>query len=168
MAKTKAQKEQIMASITEKLNRAKSVVFVDYKGLNMARLSSLREKLKEEGAEFTVTKNTLLKRALPATNLKNTTATLFSFEDEIAPLKILVQTLKEAQIGQLKGGFLDKEFLDASVFSRLASLPGKKELQAQTVGLLAAPLQAITGVLQANLKNLVYALNQIKLSRGGE
>jgi len=60
------------------------------------------------------------------------------------------------------------EFIDEYKVNRLATLPSKDELRAKVVGTLGAPLYGIVGVLQANLRNLVYALDQIRISRGGE
>lgn len=176
MPKTRVQKEQTVADLTAKLGRSKSVVFTDFKGLNMSQITDIRKKLREQDAEFSVTKNTLLERAikesgLPTPNedaLSGPVATLFSYADEVSPLKTLVKTLKEAQTGKIKGGILDAQFLNDIAITRLANLPGKQELQGKVVGILAAPLTGMVGVLQANLRNLVYALNQIKLQKGGE
>lgn len=186
MAKTRAQKEETVVKLTEKLSRAKAVVFADYKGLSMKQLSDLRDKLSEVNGEFSITKNTLLKRALSAINLEGParnapaptsqmlagaggpTATLFAYDDEVSPIKILVKALKDATLGKVKGGFLGNAALDEARILQLATLPGKDELRAKTVGVLVAPLQGIVGVLNANLRNLVYALNQIKLQRGGD
>lgn len=180
MAKTRDQKQQSVTEYAQKLGRSKSVVFADYKGLTMKQLSDLRNKLGEVQAELTVTKNTLFKLALEqvkpeglardasASVAGGPTATLFAYEDEITPIKLLVKALKDAQMGQVKGGFLDNQFLDSLAVNKLANLPGKLELQGKVVGLLNAPLSGIVGVLQANLRNLVFALDQIKLSRGGE
>jgi len=173
MPKTRLQKEEIVVLLKEKLDRAKSVVFADYKGLSMKQLSDLRKKLREVNSEFTITKNSLLKLALPTTNyklqtdLEGPTATLLAYDDEISPIKILVKALKDAAIGKVKSGFLGKDSLDEAKIIQLSALPTKDELRAQTVGVLAAPLQGIVSVLQGNLRNLVYALNQIKLQRGG-
>lgn len=172
MAKTRLQKQEDVKILTEKLARAKSVVFADYQGLTMNQLSKLRNELREQNAEFNVTKNTLLEISMPtAYNLQPTTyqgptATLFSYGDEIVPIKILVKALKEAQKGKIKGGILDAEALDGIVINRLASLPSKLELQAKVVGSLSSPLYGIVGVLQANLRNLVFALDQIRIQRG--
>lgn len=174
MAKTRVQKIEDIKKLTEKLSRSKSVVFADYRGLTMKQLVDLRNKLAEQAAEFNITKNTLLKRALENLKLKiknsqlfeGPIATLFSYEDEVSPIKTLVKALKDAQLGQIKAGLLDTQVLDNLAINHLASLPGKLELQAKVVGSLAAPLYGIAGVLQANLRNLVYALEQIKQQRG--
>lgn len=173
MAKTRVQKEEDVKKLTEKLSRSKSVVFTDYRGMNMEQLSNLREKLQEQGAEFNVTKNTLLSLALkaagfptpPAEVQVGPTATLFSYDDEVSPIKTLVKTLKDIQIGKVKGGFLDATVLDSLAVSNLASLPSKEELQGKLVGSLSSPLYGIVGVLQANMRNLVYVVDQIRQQR---
>lgn len=167
MAKTRTQKEQIVQNLKEKLSKAYSVVFADYRGLTMKQLSTLRDKLRDLNAEFTITKNTLLKLALPTSDLAGPTATLFVYDDEISPIKILVKALKDAAIGKVKMGFLGKETLDEAKILQLASLPTKDELRGQTVAVLVAPLQGMISVLQGNLRNLVYALSEIHKSKGG-
>jgi large subunit ribosomal protein L10 len=174
--KTRAQKEESINKLTDKFKSAKSVVFTDYRGMTMNQLSDLRGKLTEADAEFSITKNTLADIALKQANLsgrtdniaKGPTATLFSFGDEISPIKLLTKALKDNQIGTIKGGFLNGEFLDAEAITRLSTLPSKLELQAKLVGTLAAPISGMINVLQGNLRGLVYALDQIRLQRGGE
>ena len=175
MAKTRQQKEETVQKLTEKIGRAKAIVFADYKGMSMKQLSELRDKLREVQGEFAVTKNTLLERALPASSfqlpvssLEGPTATLFAYDDEISPIKILVKALKDFNIGKVKEGFLGSISLDEAKIIQLASLPGKDELRGIAVGVLVAPLQGMVSVLQGNLRNLVYALNQIKIAKGGE
>ena len=172
--KTRAQKEETVQVLTEKLGRAKSVVFADYKGLTMSQLSDLRNKLREQEAEFSVTKNTLLQRSLlishfslPTSIFEGPIATLFAYDDEISPIKLLVKALKDAGLGKVKAGLLGDEFLPEAKINQLATLPSKDELRAKTVGVLAAPLQGMVGVLQGNLRNLVYALSEIQKVKGG-
>lgn len=167
MPKTRQQKEETVQNLAEKLKKAKSVVFADYRGLTMKQLSELRNKLRELNAEFSITKNTLLERALPSASFEGPTATLFAYDDEISPIKILVKTLKDTGIGKVKIGFLGTETLDEGIILKLATLPSKDELRGQTLGILVAPLQGMVGVLNGNLRNLVYAFDQIRISKGG-
>ena len=175
MAKTRQQKEEDLGKLKDKFGRAKSVVFADYRGMTMKQLSELRDKLSDQKAEFTITKNTLLTRALqsidhrPSTidQFNGPTATLFAYDDEISPIKLLVKALKDAGIGKVKSGLLGTETLDEYRVTQLAQLPTKDELRAKTVGVLVAPLQGMVGVLQANLRNLVYALSEIQKAKGG-
>lgn len=175
MPKTKQQKIDTVAKLSDKLSRAKSVVFTDYKGMGMGTLSEIRKQIREHDAEFMITKNNLLKLALPTTNtevpesiFEGPIATLFTFEDEILPIKILAKSIKDTQIGKVKGGIFNSEFMDEYSILKLASLPSKDELRAKVVGSLGAPIYGIVGVLQANIRNLVYALDQVRISRGGE
>lgn len=169
MPKTRAQKEQIVIQLKEKLASAKSIVFADYRGLTMKQLSDLRENLSKVGGEFNITKNTLLKIALPDSDFEGPTATLIAYDDEISPIKILAKALKDAGIGSIKAGFFEGQFQDQETILRLAALPTKLELYAKTVEVLVAPLHGIVGVLQANIRNLVYAVDQIRLTeqKGG-
>ena len=187
--KTRAQKEEAIVKLTEKLGRSKSVVFTDFRGMTMNQLSDLRNKLAMEDAEFSVTKNTLLDLSLKqstnyepiptnsiraGSSMENTIgtnlfrgpiATLFGFGDEIMPIKTLVKAIKDTQIGTIKGGFLNGQFLDADAITKLSALPSKLELQANLVGTLAAPLSGMLNVLQGNLRGLVCALDQLRLNR---
>ena len=167
MPKTRQQKEQIVQNLKEKLSLAKSVVFADYKGLNMKQLSDLRNKLRDAQAELVVIKNTLLGLALPTSEFEGPTATLFAYDDAISPIKILVKGLKDVGTGKIKMGFLGTDFLDETQIVQLATLPTKDELRGKTIGILAAPLQGMVSVLQGNLRNLVYALSEIQKSKGG-
>ncbi len=170
MPKTRIQKEETVVKLQEKLARSKALVFTDYKGLTMKQLSELRNKLREQNAEFNITKNTLLERALPEssrTPFKGPVATLFAYDDEISPIKTLVKALKDFGKGVVKSGFLGTEALDEAKIRQLSALPTKDELRGQTVGVLIAPLQGILSVLQGNLRNLVYALSEIQKSKGG-
>jgi large subunit ribosomal protein L10 len=175
MPKTRQQKEDTVQVMTNKLGKSKSVVFADYQGLTMAQLQELRKALKEAGAEFSITKNNLLKIALKNNQLTvsddvltGPIATLFSYEDEISPIKTLVKAIKDNQIGKIKAGILDGEVMDEYKVNKLAQLPSKDELRGKVVGVLVAPLHGLLNVTQGNLRNLVYALEQIRLQKGGE
>lgn len=168
MPKTRLQKEATVELLKEKFDRSKSVVFADYRGLTMATLSELRKKLREQEAELSVTKNSLIHLAEPKVSLDGPTATLFSYDDEISPIKTLVKTLKDSGLGKVKAGILGDDLLDEYQVISLSNLPTKDELRGKTVGVLVAPLQGMVGVLQANLRNLVYALSEIQKMRGGE
>ncbi len=183
MPKTRVQKEEQVTKIAENLVRSKSVVFTDYqqagtpgsKGMTMAMMSDLRNKLRDLNAEFIITKNNLLKIAVKNSNLEvqdsvfeGSIATLFAYDDEITPIKILTKALKENGVGKVKAGLFEGGYMDEFKIAKLSSLPSKDELRARIVGSLGSPLYGIVGVLQANLRNLVYALDQIRISKGGE
>lgn len=162
-------KMAITDSIADKLAGAKSIIVTDYRGLNTAQLLDLRQKLAEVAADFQITKNTLLKRALRTKGfeikeeiLNGPTAVLVAREDEVAPLKTLMQFIKLTQLPVVKAGYIGKDVLRADQVVSLAKLPSKYVLVAQVVGTMQAPISGMLNVLQANTRNLIYALNAIK------
>lgn len=176
MPKTRIQKEDIVTDLKDRLTKSKSLVFTDYQGMTMSQIQALRHSLEELSAQFSVTKNNLLKIALKETGYKvdddaifeGPIATLFSYGDEIAGIKALAKAIKDNGIGRTKAGFLNGRFLTDSEVNKLAQLPSKDELRAKIVGSLGSPLYGIVGVLQANLRNLVYALDGVRKQKGGE
>lgn len=176
MPKTKQQKQETVTELSDKLARAKSVVFTNYQGLTMSQLSELRNKVRPQGSEYTVAKNNLLKRIFKDSKmeiadgsaLEGPTAILMNYEDEVLPIKTVTQIFKDIQVGAVKGGLLNGEFIAAGKVNQLATLPSRDELRAKVVGGLGAPLYGIVGVLQANLRNIVYVVDQIRKQKGGE
>lgn len=156
--------------MTEKLAKAKAIVLADYHGLSVAQVSRLRQKVKEVGGELAVAKNTLLKLALKKTDhqlpadyqLTGPTIALFSFEDEITPLKILSGFAQENQLPKIKQGFLGKALLTIERVEELAKLPGKEQLKAMLLTRLNWPINGLVFVLKGNLQKLTLALEAIK------
>ena len=159
-------------NFTEKVKKSKSIIFSDYRGLTVIQMQDLKRQLKKENGEYVVTKNTLLKRSLTEANLplledsilEGPTATLFSYEDEISPLKILVAFAKNSGFVKIKAGFLDKIILTKEKLEELSSLPSRIVLLAKVVGTISAPTYGLVNVLQGNLRKLVYAIEAIKNS----
>ena len=156
-------------SLIDKLKKAKTLVFADPVGLKHKQLEELRKNLKKVEGEFTVSKNSLLKRALTevkkeASNasLTGATATLFAYADEIAPLKELVKFFKAATAVKVKSVLLyDKEFSGEDV-EKLAELPTRIELLSKLVGQLQAPIYGLHHALSWNLRKFVWSLEAVK------
>lgn len=157
--------------LTERLKKAKSVVLIDYQGLNHQQLADLRKKLKKSGGSLMVTKNTLLKLALKSStsnlqlttyNLRGPTATLFISDDPLPPLKTLSQFASEFDLPKIKIGLIEGELTPKEKILRLAVLPSKKALTAQLVAGLQAPTQRLIFALNWNLRRLKIALEKIK------
>jgi large subunit ribosomal protein L10 len=155
-----------LSVIKEKKDKAKSVVFADYRGLKANQINILRQKVKESGGEILVTKNTLLSIAFDSKELKEKLTgpiiAIFSYEDEVAPLKTVDEYKKTNELPTYAAGFLNQRVIKADEVEQLAKLPSKLELQAKVVGTIAAPLSGFVNVLQGNIRNLVYALNALK------
>lgn len=169
----KDKKQDMVGSLSDKIAKSKTVTFADYRGLSANQIAKLRKKVKVAGGEFVVTKNTLTVRALAANNikvdikdLKGPTATIFAYEDEIAPIKEIAQSQTATELPKFKFGFFEKNLLDQTQLSFLAKLPAKNVLQAKVVGAIASPIYGLVNVLQGNIRNLVYTLDAIKDKKG--
>lgn len=160
-AKGTQKKIDTVSELTDKVARAKSIILTDYRGLKHKQLEELRRGLKKLDAQFVVTKNTLLQRA-GAVQSKGATAALFSFGDEVTPIKELLKFFKTAGAGFTKGGLLgDVALTDADVI-KLAALPARPVLLGRLVGQLNAPIQGLHYALSWNLNKLVWALDAVK------
>ncbi len=157
--------------MTDKISRAKSIIFADYIGLKHKQLEELRKKMRTVDAEFMVTKNKLMERALGDSAaelkdvLKQATATIFSYNDEVSGLKELLKFFKAANVGKTKAGLLGVTILSEKDVSKLASIPSKEILLGQLAGQLKAPIANLHHALSWNINKLVWALDGIKAKK---
>ena len=153
-AKVLSEKQAIVASLTETLQSASSGVLVDYKGITVAEDTALRAELRENGVEYSVVKNTLLRRAADNVGLgeldevlNGTTSIAISKDDPIAPMRIVNKYAK--QMGDrfnIKAGFMDGKVIP---LEDIAELPSKDGLVAQLLGMMLAPITSLAIVLKA-------------------
>lgn len=172
-SQARLKKEETVKKLAEKLKSAKSIVVADYQGLDVAAFQDIKNQLEKDDAEFTVVKNTLLSIAakkaglyIPSEALKGATAIVFSYGDEISPIKDLHALARQYEKPTAKAGFLGKELLSVDRIKQLAALPSKSELQGKVVGAIYSPIYGLVGVLNANIRNLVYVLGQVQKSKG--
>lgn len=169
MAISRKEKESNLASLTDELKKAKSVVFTGYRGLTVKQLDLIRKNLRKENVKYQVVKVTLLKRVLQALGINSEDlkysgplALATSKEEETAPARILKGMLKENPQLVLDGGILDQKLVGADMIERLASLPSKQQLLGQVVSVIAGPMRGLVTVLSGNTRNLLNVLNAIK------
>lgn len=170
MAKSKNQKEAILAKLKEKLTSMKSVVFANFSGIGVKDIESLRKKCREEGSEYLVAKKTLLKKALLDNGYEyfadqefaGEVAAIFGDKDEVVPARLVSEFAKNHEQMKILAGILEGKIIDENKVDALSKLPGRDELIAKVVGSIAAPLSGMVNVLQGNLRNFVYVLGTIK------
>lgn len=164
------QKIDIVKELTDKLTKAKSVVFTDYRGLTHKQLEQLRRALKKVKGEFVVAKNSLIIRALQTTKLpklndkdiQGPTGTLLAYEDEVSPIREIAKMIKTLQLPKIKLGFLGATQLSESELIRFATLPNREQLIGQVVGGLKSPLYGLHAALSWNINKLVWSLSAIR------
>ncbi len=167
---TRQQKETIIKEISDRLAKTKTAAFADYTGIDVAKMTDLRRRLRDQDGELKVAKKTLVdlafkKAGFEGINTKKMSgqlAVIFSYRDEVAPIKILADFAKKESQLKILGGILENKFIEAASVLNLAKLPSKQELLANLVGSLSAPLSGIVNVLQGNLRGLLQVLTQIK------
>lgn len=168
--KLNPRKADAVTKLTNKLGKAKAFFLTDYRGLTHQQLETLKKSLKKVEGEFLVAKNTLLKIALKDNSakqdfekeLKNPTATLFAYGDEIAAIKELANFIKTTQLPKIKIGLFGGKLATEADFTKLASLPTRDVLLATLAIRLKGPIYGLHYALNWNLQRLVVALNNIK------
>jgi large subunit ribosomal protein L10 len=168
---TREDKQQEITALSERFAKSKAAFLVDYKGMDVESMVKLRKQLKPVNSEMKVVRNTLAIRARadhpaikPALEdkLVGTNAIVFAFEDPSAAAKALSNFGKDVEAFELKSGVMDGAALDKAAITYLATLPGKNELRAQMLGVLAAPMTKLLGTMQAVPGGFVRALNAYK------
>ena len=175
----KADKEAVVADLVEQLRTAESLIVADYRGLTNAKLETLRDRLREHGARFSVVKNTLARRAAETAGaepllalLEGPSAIVFikSGGDAVAVAKALSDSARETKILTLRGGVLDGVPITGEDVESLAKLPPMDVLRSQVVGVIIAPLTQLLGLLSAPLRDLVGLIDAriAQLEEGGD
>ena len=156
-AKILNEKKAVVEQLTETLKSASSGVLVDYKGITVAEDTALRQELRENGVEYSVVKNTLVRFAINNVGkeeldevLNGTTSLAVSKDDPIAPMRIINKYAK--QMGDrfnIKAGFMDGKVIPLADVAALAELPSKDALLGQVLGMMLAPITSLAIVIKA-------------------
>ena len=164
MSKNIELKKGVVADIKQKFEKAQTAVLVDYRGLNVAEDTELRNQLRKAGVEYAVLKNTMINLAIQdmglddmKAHLEGPTAVAFGYEDAIAPAKILSEFVKKSKKMTIKCGVCDGAYLDEAGVQALANTPSREVLIAK-----------IMGSMMSSVSKFVYALEAIRKKQAGE
>ncbi len=153
-AKVLESKKAVVATLSNKIKEATSVVFVDYKGINVAQDTELRKQFREAGVEYTIVKNTLTRFAAKENGydfdevLNGTTAMASTTGDPIAPARIVCAfATKNKTILNITGVVVEGSVLTADQLNGFGELPSKSALVAQVLGTFLAPISSLAFVL---------------------
>lgn len=154
----KAAKQVIIDEIKERFEGAVSVVAVDYLGITVEEADALRSNLRKEGVQFTVYKNTLIKRAIEGTpfegladgeTLKGSTALAFCTEDATASARIIAKAMKDYKKMSFKGGVVEGTVYDKAQIEEFSTIPSREELIARFMGSIQSPMTKLALTLKA-------------------
>ena len=166
---TKAFKNDKVALIKEKIDKAQVAVVSEYTGLSVEESTKLRRELQKEGGDYMVTKNTLAKIAIKGTpyevlaeTLKGPIAIAFGFTDQVAPAKVLSKFIKDTKKGEIIAAAMDGQLMSAEEAKALANLPSREELYAKMLGCINSPASGIANSVNAVMSSLVRAVAAVR------
>ena len=172
--------KNIVKEIKENLEKAKSVIFVDYLGLSADNVSEFRQKMKECDASVVVAKNTLIKKAAEEEkgikelekelekDLEGPTMAVFSFSDPISPIKVIYEFAKKYELPKTKSALIEGSYKNAIEVEELKDIPSKEELLGRFVGSLGSPVSKFVFALGGIQNKFVFAINAIAKKKEGE
>ena len=164
-----SQKKELVKRLAKDLAEAQIAILVDYKGLDVLKMTDLRSLLRNEGVQAEVVKNTLMSRASEDTDaalmkdfFKGPNAIILSKDDPVAPAKILVKFAKDNEKLEIKAGAFAGKLLDLEELKKLAKMPSREELLGTVVYTLNAVPTSFVSVLAGVPRAFVNVLNAIK------
>lgn len=149
-------KQAVIDEIKGKLDRAQSAVVIDYIGITVEEADNMRRKLREANVDYKVYKNTLVSRAIKGTKyeeldqvLSGPSAFALSYEDAVAPARVLAGIIKEFNKMSFKAGVIEGSYFDADGVKSIAALPSRDEMIAKFLGSIQSPVSKFVRTLQA-------------------
>jgi large subunit ribosomal protein L10 len=166
----RSDKEAIVAEVAERAARATAMYFADFTGLTVEQATELRREFRKAGVEYRVVKNTLAKKALEQVTgydrvfekLVGPTGIAFSYDDAVAPARIIKKFSDKFGKLKLKAAVLEKQVFDGSQLEELSKLPTRAELMAGVLGSIQAPISGIVGAIGAVARDLVNVIDAIE------
>jgi large subunit ribosomal protein L10 len=163
------QKKDIVEELHRKFQETKIVILTDYKGLDVGAINDLRRKLREADVEYRVVKNTLLKRASEETDVsrikdefKGPSAVAMSFEDPVAPAKVLTKFAEDNKKFEVRLGVMGDKVLSINDIKALSSLPSREVLLSQVLSAMVAVPTGLVSALSDVPRKMVNVLQAIK------
>jgi large subunit ribosomal protein L10 len=177
MSMTIEEKKKETAELSAVLEDHSTVYLTDFTGLDVAEMTDLRARLREEGVDYRVAKNTLMARALEDLDypeleeyLRGPTGLVLGGDDPVAPAKVVKDFAEDHEDRPVvKVGVVDRKRLTPDEVSRLAEMPTREELLASILGGLTSPVAGIVGVLDSLIRNIGHMAHAAAEKReGGE
>ena len=166
----RADKVRTVSELTDVFASSRGAVLTEYRGLSVSQISELRRRLRPDGGEYHVVKNTLFKRALgdklnPELEqlLAGPTAIAFAREDIVSTTKSLLDYFRELRRTDIivKGGYVDGTVYSPDQMTALSKIPPRPIVLSQAVGTLQAPLSNFVGTMHGVLSEFARTLQAL-------
>lgn len=168
----RSKKEQVVVELQERLKNVKLAILADYSGLNVAKITELRNDLRKSDAEVRVIKNTLFKIAAQDTGfsvfdnyLTGPLAVVMNFGDVVAPTKALVEFAKKNAQLEIKVGVMDGKALTVDQIKALSELPSREVLLAQLLSVMVGAQTSLVNVLSGVQRQFVQVLEAYRAKK---
>ena len=166
----RSEKEQIIAEVHELAMRAKSLFFADFTGITVEQVNELRREFRKSNVDYRVVKNTLARKALETVancdkvldRLVGHTAIAFSYDDPVAPAKIIKKFRDKHEKLSVKVCVVETQVYEGKQLDELAKLPSRSELIAGILGSLQSPIAGVLGAVTAVMRDLVSVIDAIE------
>jgi len=163
------EKKHAVSELKKKLDDSTVTILADFKGMRVKDVTLLKKQLRTVSAKFLVAKNTLMNKAIESgaldelkIHLSGPTAVIIGTKDPVESIKILTKFISENEKPKIKIGVFDGRIASAQEIVAISKLPPRRELIANALGAMKAPITGLVFVLSGNLRKLVYALSAIK------
>jgi len=175
MPLTKSQKAAEIDELVSLIKGAPIVYLTDFAGLSVKQATALRNQFREQGVQYRVVKNTLLKRAMDQVggfselydHLNGPTAVALSTEPATAARVIKSFTAAEnVERPELKAAYVDGAIFGTGSLDVLAALKSRQEIIGDIAGLLLAPITSVVGALTGVGATLAGAVRTISEREG--
>jgi large subunit ribosomal protein L10 len=165
-----------VAALIDKMSRTQAILVADYRGITVAEITKVRNKIRPLGGEFIIAKNTLSLIAARETGLEGVepalagpTALCFAYTDAGAVAKAMKEVNAEIKKLSFRGAMLGNIYIGGTdSLDQVASIPTRQEILAQIVGTIAAPVSGVVNVLHSTSASVLYAIQGRIDQMGGE
>jgi large subunit ribosomal protein L10 len=161
-------KRETVAELREALSSSRTLIVSEYRGLSVKELAEIRRALRKQDVTYRVVTNRLMRIAAQDTVgealgplLVGPTAIAFG-TDESTTAKAVIDATRPYKLVTITGGVLGNRSINADAVRSLAILPSREVLLAKLAGGMQAPIATLGGLLAANIRNLGYALSQVR------
>ena len=166
----KSEKEEMIKDLNDRFTRAKGVIIAEFKKLDVDTVNRLRKKLREGKVEWKVLKNTLARRAAKGTSVEKLAddfvgpvAAAISYDDVVAPAKILAEFVKDLEAIKIRSGVVQGQKIDKNGVMALAKLPGLPELRSMILNMINQPATKLVRTINepgASLARVIKAKSE--------
>ena len=169
------EKDEFIGELQQKLGEASAFYLTDFTGLNVKQITQFRARLRKQGVDYVVVKNTLAQRALQGLDLPDVagfftgpTGLVIGRDDAVAAAKALTDFAREfGDRPAIKVGIVEKREVTPDQIKKLADLPPREVLRAQIAGGLQAPMSRLAGGMSQLLAGFARAVDALRQQKEG-